>query len=193
MVQDRRVRKSQQAIQSAFLELLKGESFEKLTVQQLADKADINRGTFYSYYLDKYDLLEQMENQIIDDLQKFISDQHHREKKGIPTDVVKNIMVYLIEHIEENRKSYYMLFSIGKASMIQEKLYMLIYNHLSLYKSTDDTIETMPFSYFMSYVSGAGISLIKHWVQDSTPISKEDLIDHFYNLMNNGTASMIKK
>ncbi len=86
-----------------------------------------------------------------------------------------------------------MLFSIGKASMIQEKLYMLIYNHLSLYKSTDDTIETMPFSYFMSYVSGAGISLIKHWVQDSTPISKEDLIDHFYNLMNNGTASMIKK
>ncbi len=105
MVQDRRVRKSQQAIQSAFLELLKGESFEKLTVQQLADKADINRGTFYSYYLDKYDLLEQIENQIIDDLQKFISDQHHREKKGIPTDVVKNIMVYLIEHIEENRKA----------------------------------------------------------------------------------------
>ena len=51
MVQDRRVRKSQQAIQSAFLELLKGESFEKLTVQQLADKADINRGTFYSCLL----------------------------------------------------------------------------------------------------------------------------------------------
>ncbi len=45
----------------------------------------------------------------------------------------------------------------------------------------------------MRYVSGSGISLIKHWVQDSTPISKEDLIDHFYNLMNNGTASMIKK
>lgn len=47
MVQDRRVRKSQQAIQSAFLELLKGESFEKLTVQQLADKADIT----YRYIL----------------------------------------------------------------------------------------------------------------------------------------------
>src|SRR5699024_4138974 len=46
---------------------------------------------------------------------------------------------------------------------------------------------------FTISISSTGISLIKHWVQDSRPISKEDLIDHFHNLMNNGTASMIKK
>lgn len=102
-------------------------------------------------------------------------------------------MIYLVEHIEKNRNFYYIVFNIVKASMIEEKLYMLIYNHLSIYKSTNNTIENMPFSYYMSYVSGAGISLIKHWVQDSDPISKKELIHHFYNIMNSGSAAMIKK
>lgn len=192
MVADRRVRKTQQAVKAALLELLKYEDFKKLTIQQLVDKADINRGTFYHYYLDKYDLLEQLENQKIEELQQYIDDQHIKEKEGESTDIVKNIMVYLVEHIEENREFYYIMFNIGKVSMIQEKLYKLIYNHLSIYKSSNDTIENMPFSYYMSYASGAGLSLIKHWVQDSNPISKEDLIHHFYNIMNTGTASMIK-
>lgn len=192
MTQDRRVRKTQQAIKSAFLELLNHETFEKLTVQQLVNKADINRGTFYHYYLDKYDLLEQLENEMIDELQGFIDKQYDKEKDNTFNNIVKNIMIYLIEHIEKNRNFYYIAFRLGKASMIQEKLYMLIYNHLSIYKSTNDTIEDMPFSYYMSYVSGAGISLIKHWVQDSNPIPKDELILHFYNIMNSGTASMIQ-
>jgi AcrR family transcriptional regulator len=192
MTQDRRVRKTQQAIKSAFLELLNHETFEKLTVQQLVNKADINRGTFYHYYLDKYDLLEQLENEMIDELQGFIDKQYDKEKDNTSNNIVKNIMIYLIEHIEKNRNFYYIAFRLGKASMIQEKLYMLIYNHLSIYKSTNDTIEDMPFSYYMSYVSGAGISLIKHWVQDSNPIPKDELILHFYNIMNSGTASMIQ-
>ena len=58
MVQDRRIRKSQNAIKSAFLELLQQQYFNDITVQQITDLADINRGTFYTHYLDKYDLLE---------------------------------------------------------------------------------------------------------------------------------------
>lgn len=101
MTQDRRVRKTQQAIKSAFLELLNHETFEKLTVQQLVNKADINRGTFYHYYLDKYDLLEQLENEMIDELQGFIDKQYDKEKDNTSNNIVKNIMIYLIEHIEK--------------------------------------------------------------------------------------------
>lgn len=188
MVQDRRVRKSKQAIQSAFIQILKNQSFEKLTVQQLTETADINRSTFYGYYLDKYDFLEELENDIVQDIQAFIDKQHDKEDE----DMVKNIVTYLVEYVHEQRPLFKTLFSIGKASMMQEKLYALIYHHLSAYKKDDNTIEGMPFSYYMSYVAGAGISLIKHWVEDTDPISKEDLIYHFNHIVNYGAASMIQ-
>lgn len=50
MVQDRRIRKSQSAIKSAFLELLQQQTFNDITVQQITDLADINRGTFYTLF-----------------------------------------------------------------------------------------------------------------------------------------------
>ncbi|RIM79038.1 TetR/AcrR family transcriptional regulator, partial [Staphylococcus xylosus] len=181
MVQDRRIRKSQQTIKINFLELLKTVSFENITVQQLADLADINRSTFYAYYVDKYDLLENMENEKIDELQAFINKQHKAIGENSPAYMVKKIMTYLIEHIDANIGFYKTMFSIGKVSMLQEKLHMLIQDHLSAYKSKDNKIGDMPFDYFMSYVSGAGIALLKHWVQDEKRIKKEDFIHHFYN------------
>ena len=54
MTQDRRIRKSQQAIKTAFIDLLHKYDFNDVTVtvQQITDLADINRGTFYTHYLD---------------------------------------------------------------------------------------------------------------------------------------------
>lgn len=58
MPQDRRVRKSQTAIRQAFINLLYKYELEQITVQQISDLADVNRSTFYTHYIDKYDLLE---------------------------------------------------------------------------------------------------------------------------------------
>ncbi len=38
-------------------------NLEEITVQQIADLADVNRSTFYTHYYDKYDLLEKLEDQ----------------------------------------------------------------------------------------------------------------------------------
>ncbi len=58
--EDRRVRKTKSAIKHAFIQLLKEQNIENITVQDIADKADINRGTFYLHYEDKYLLLTDM-------------------------------------------------------------------------------------------------------------------------------------
>lgn len=193
MANDRRVRKSKAAIKQAFLNLLKEYEFNRITVQQLSDSADISRGTFYTYYVDKYDLLETMENEKIEEIQNFINQRNMLGKKENIEENVKDIMEYLINHINENIIFYKRMFDIGQASMLQEKMYNLILSHLSSYKSNDDMIEGIPFSYFMSYVSGAGISIIKYWVQDSERINKDKLVHHFYNIVSNGVMDIIKK
>ena len=53
-------------IRSAFSDLLNEKGINNLTVSDITRKANINRGTFYLHYIDKYDLLEQLENEVLE-------------------------------------------------------------------------------------------------------------------------------
>ena len=62
---DRRIRKTKQQLQEGFIHLRKTKSIKYITVKELCELTDLNRGTFYLHYRDIYDLSEQMENEII--------------------------------------------------------------------------------------------------------------------------------
>ncbi len=52
--EDLRVRKTKKALSDAFFELLLEKSFDEITVNELCDKADVRRATFYKHYTDKF-------------------------------------------------------------------------------------------------------------------------------------------
>lgn len=66
---DRRSKYSIQSIQNALLEILEKKSLEKITITEVCQKADVNRGTFYKYYQDIYELYDTMEDQFVENLQ----------------------------------------------------------------------------------------------------------------------------
>ncbi|TDM07707.1 TetR/AcrR family transcriptional regulator [Macrococcus lamae] len=181
---DRRIRKTQQTIQQAFFKLLQQESFKEVTVQQIADSTDINRSTFYAHYLDKYDLLEKIEDALIADIFNSINTETYDG-----TQLTAN----LVEQIDEHMPWFELLFKMGRDSEIQDKLYTLVYQHLETFKDIDDTIGHIPFSYFMSYAAGAGLSLISHWIKDDHRIPKEDLIRYFNEIIINGPGSIVRQ
>jgi AcrR family transcriptional regulator len=67
---DRRIAKSQVAIKNAVTELMSEKSFDDITIQDIADRADVNRGTIYLHYTDKYDLLDKMIEEHIENLRE---------------------------------------------------------------------------------------------------------------------------
>ncbi|WP_026576696.1 TetR/AcrR family transcriptional regulator [Bacillus sp. UNC438CL73TsuS30] len=67
---DRRIAKSQIAIKNAVTELMSEKSFDDITIQDIADRADVNRGTIYLHYTDKYDLLDRMIEEHMDNLRE---------------------------------------------------------------------------------------------------------------------------
>ncbi|MBM7651138.1 AcrR family transcriptional regulator [Neobacillus cucumis] len=67
---DRRITKSQEAIKKAVTELMSEKSFDDITIQDIADRADVNRGTIYLHYMDKYDLLDKMIEEHINNLRE---------------------------------------------------------------------------------------------------------------------------
>ena len=63
---DRRKRRTRIAIQKACIELMQYKDFDTITISDIAERADINRATFYLHFIDKYDMLDQFEQEIMD-------------------------------------------------------------------------------------------------------------------------------
>ena len=60
-MEDRRLRRTRERLRESLLELLGEKDIRAVTVKELTDRADVNRGTFYSHYQDIYDMLDQLE------------------------------------------------------------------------------------------------------------------------------------
>ena len=65
---DPRIEKTRQSICDAFIELRSRKALERITVKELCELAQINKSTFYSHYVDIYDLSEQIEQHIVSDI-----------------------------------------------------------------------------------------------------------------------------
>lgn len=70
---DRRIRKTRRVIRQCLTELLKTKRIQDITVREISEKADINRGTFYLHYRDIFDLLEQIENELLEELEDVLN------------------------------------------------------------------------------------------------------------------------
>lgn len=65
---DRRVRKTKRQLRKALMDLMAEKPVKSISVRELADRADINRGTFYIHYKDVGDLLQRLEDEMAERL-----------------------------------------------------------------------------------------------------------------------------
>ena len=70
---DRRIRKTRRLLRECLTALLKEKKVQDITVREIADMADINRGTFYLHYKDVFDLMEQIENELLKELEDMLN------------------------------------------------------------------------------------------------------------------------
>lgn len=67
---DRRIRKSQEAIKMAVIDLMNEKNFDQITIQDISDRADVSRRTIYLHYVDKFDLLDKLIEEHIDEMRE---------------------------------------------------------------------------------------------------------------------------
>ncbi|WP_046181199.1 TetR/AcrR family transcriptional regulator [Domibacillus tundrae] len=101
---DRRIIKSQEAIKKAVIELMSNKNFDDITIQDIADRANVNRGTIYLHYQDKYDLLDKLIEEHINELREIC-------ERETETDSI-NSSVTWFDYFE----SHYLFFSSMLAS-----------------------------------------------------------------------------
>lgn len=97
---DSRVRRTKRLIRQGLVELGKTKSISKITVKELTDCVDINRGTFYLHYKDVYDLIESIENELYAEFNSKISSFTSKELLKNPVDICESLCNHFYEHMD---------------------------------------------------------------------------------------------
>lgn len=197
MAEDRRVRKSKAAIKKAFIQLLEDSQIERITIRQISDKADINRGTFYLNYDDKYALLEEMEDEQIADLKKLVDIRKVNLAQKTAEEFIEifsnEVIKKAIIHISENIEFYHAILNLDRTSKIEERITDMILSNINYLIGENNTVYGVPDDYYLRYVSGALMSMVKYWVHDEKRVSIEELVQYIVTISTRGPLSILKQ
>ncbi|QHI72853.1 TetR-like C-terminal domain-containing protein [Aminipila terrae] len=169
-----RVRETKQKIKEAFLDLYKQKRIEKISIKEITDRAQINRGTFYVYYVDIYDLKEKVEEEAIEEIKEHalpvIKALIMRQK--IDSEVLPKEFFYKEQAILE-------LFfgesaEISAIKKLKKIMQETVVEMFELQKGIDDSGK-IKLKYALEYVASAQLGIMAHWFQNNKELPIEEL------------------
>ena len=169
------------------LELLFEQRYETITVQDILDRADIGRSTFYTHYYDKEDVLESIAGQMFETFNQQLS-QRNVEQGIVPG-------LELFEHV----KQHYQYFQAMLRGYAGELLWKSAQNALSkmieqslLSIYTDKPSPSIPWPLIAQYLAGAILSLLRWWLDAEMPYTPEQMEKIFQQLALPGIKSIVE-
>ncbi len=183
--EDRRVKYTKMVIKNSFVKLLKEKSISKISVKEICDDADVNRATFYSHYIDQYDLLLKIENEIIDDINQRISNYNLNDKLYESADMIQKIL----EYIEINSELFDLLLNTnGDIGFQQELIKIIGKQHFSfILHETSQNNEVGEYIFY--FLASGSVGVIQKWLKDGLKIPAKELAQIILNMSTKGRSS----
>lgn len=171
MPDNQRVRLTKKLLQDSLISLLQKESIHKISIKQICDKAQINRSTFYKYYGSQYDLLEEMEKDILDRINSYLEPGTDSTTLYDPQRLTK-----AIEFINENIDLCRLLLNNNVDPKFPEKLVLSLQStpHLAG-NQLSGKYSDAEFSYIFDFAIGGGFYYIKSWINKENRESPEEI------------------
>jgi AcrR family transcriptional regulator len=165
---DRRKVRTKVAIRTALVDLIEEKGFDGLSVSDIATRADINRGTFYLHYKDKFDLLEQTEAEIIQKIEEIILQANALNFADFNSvDKPLPVVVTLFEYLKENSALMHAILGLKGGVAFQTRLRETVEKNVKLGFLAGMKAENflVPSEYLISYVLSAHFGVIQTWLQ----------------------------
>lgn len=168
---DRRVEKTKKAIFNAFIELLKKKEFEKISITEIADVADINRVTIYKHFLDKYDLLDQC---IDYNLASFLENCNEN--------AVYEVTHHAFEHLYQNRIAMRLLLKAAGSGTLHEKFAESFMKRAFLHdflKGNNELYTEIKTQFFVSAIAG----VFEWWLTASDTYTVDEACNTLFSVI----------
>ncbi|WP_308639764.1 TetR/AcrR family transcriptional regulator [Paenibacillus silvisoli] len=179
---DPRIVRTRQLLKDAFIDLLQEMEIEKISVNRIAERATINRVTFYLHYRDIPDMLDKMADDMIEEFQHAMD--RPPDNAGSLDDRDSQKLVRLLEHIAANAKFYKVVLGSKRTPIFTERLLRMLSESVSLRMKelgADSVIAKAGIQKDIAiwYGSAALIGTIVAWVRNDMPYTPQYLAKQF--------------
>lgn len=178
---DARIVRTKEAIRQALIRLIEEKGFEELTVRDIANEANINRGTFYTHYEDKHDLMKECQKEIMEGMSQIareklkftVSKERTDERPNIPSPAIT-----IFEFLNENKVIMKTLLGPNGDVTFQMKLRDFIWK--TLFEDEQQQFfkkEALlaPEEYVASYIAFAHIGVIQQWLANGSVETPQEM------------------
>ncbi|MBP2643336.1 MAG: tetr (putative transcriptional regulator) [Firmicutes bacterium] len=188
-ITDRRIRKTKKLLRNTLVELMNEKSLDNITVKDLTKKADLNRGTFYLHYRDIFDLLEQSQIEMLQEMSEILRKIDHSvfieyDSKNKPYPP----LVELFEWFRNNLNFCKALMGPNGGISFLERTKTVIENEF--YKKQnkiDGKNSNVAFSeYFYAYIIFGFLGIIKQWFESDASIPPKEMAQILIRIALNG-------
>ncbi len=181
--EDLRIQRTKEAIRTTFEDMICEMDYEQISIKELAQRARINRKTFYLHYNTLDDLLRELQNELA---QNFIKRTQGLER---PRDMDKITREFFLCS-EELGKIGERITCSGNYKYISRKITNDIM--IQTWKTDPQSSSENPYiqNIIMTYVAQSTLEIYKQWVADGKKIPLEDIIKIATQLICNGVNGL---
>lgn len=184
--EDRRVRRTKKLLTQALTQLLQEKQINEITVKELTDLADMNRGTFYLYYKDMFDMLEKIEDGMFEALDAIVSLHEHDDV----SQQTKPILLDLFRFIEDNQEMCRVLLSPhGDMNFLHRLNEVVREKCLKAWPNIRKEKGEADFDYHYSFVVFGCAGIIRAWVNRNCSESAEKMAEMAYGMILRGSLA----
>ena len=159
---------------TALIELMQEKPFEKITIKELCEQADLNRTTFYLHYNDQKELLDEVIGELKEKSMAYLS-SFKRDNDG--SHIIKNYL----DFIKDNAALYKTLMhgdrNGGAKSQITAYLEQELFARWPIYGNDAEN------RYVFAFMVDGGVSIIVRWIENGFDMPSSDLASLIYHLL----------
>lgn len=183
---DRRVKRSLQLLKQSFIELMDQKRFDSITIQDITDRADVNRGTFYAHFPDKYALLDSVIREQFQQLLKSqLSPTSGWKKKNLRI-LIQTVLEYFDTHCYcYPEDSVNPLFE----KAVQDEIANLLLKWLKQVPKTE-TEWRVPMETIVLMISWEIFGVAIEWGRSEKKFSAEQMTNHVLTVITEGMTNL---
>lgn len=180
---DRRVQRTQRQLRDALISLILEKGYEAITVQDIIDRANVGRSTFYSHFWDKDQLLMSGFEVVMSSLK-----EQHSENLATKSDLkdkAREISLMMFRHVGSHHNLYLALIGKKGGSVAIKHIheYFVGLAHKNLKEvAPQEQISNLPTDIVIHFLVSSLISLLNWWLDNDRPYSPEEMSEIFYQL-----------
>lgn len=186
---DRRKKRSRNLLGQALLELVREKKFEQITIQDITDRADLNRATFYLHYGSKEELLADSLEAYFDELVQQISTK--TMNKPIWENPEADEMVF--SHVADHADLYRVLLGENGLGYVINRVidYIAQYSELQLRMGLGTAVTQAPIEIMARHVAGSLYAIITWWLMNDMPYTPLQMAEMTTRLCVTGTVPQL--